>query len=74
MSSSIKTAMKPAAAKPAMAQPAMGMMGKKPMKKYDRSAADMGNMVELGHVNVTVPARCGIQRAEGHRAGHQAFL
>ncbi|MSP05452.1 MAG: hypothetical protein EXR05_09520 [Acetobacteraceae bacterium] len=26
-----------------------------PMKKYDRSAEDMGNMVELGHVNVQVP-------------------
>ena len=72
MSSSIKTAMKPVAAPRAVG--GMGMMGKKPMKKYDRSAEDMGNMVELGHVNVTVPARCGIQRAEGHRAGHQAFL
>ena len=53
MSSSIKTAMKPVAAPRAVG--GMGMMGKKPMKKYDRSAEDMGNMVELGHVNVTVP-------------------
>ena len=62
---STKAATKPAKAKPApkpaMAagrteRPAMaGGMARMPMKKYDRSAEDMGNMVELGHVNVTVP-------------------
>ena len=31
------------------------MMSRGPMKKFDRSAEDMGNMLELGHVNVTIP-------------------
>ena len=58
---STKAATKPAKAKPAMAagrtaRPATaGGMARMPMKKYDRGAEDMGNMVELGHVNVTVP-------------------
>lgn len=30
-------------------------MPRGPMRKFDRAAEDMGNMVELGHVNVTVP-------------------
>jgi len=53
MNSITKTATKPKAGKPAMSS--MGTMARKPMKKYDRAAEDMGNMVELGHVNVTVP-------------------
>ncbi len=57
MSNRTKTATKPAMAAPpmnAMGGP-MGSMARMPMKKYDRSAEDMGNMVELGHVNVQVP-------------------
>lgn len=62
MSNRTKAAMKPGHAQSAAAAPpaiggmgAMGGMSKMPMKKYDRSAEDMGNMVELGHVNVQVP-------------------
>jgi len=57
MNSMSKTATKPTAAKPAQSNmgSSMGSMAKKPMKTYDRAAEDMGNMVELGHVNVTVP-------------------
>ena len=57
MNSMSKTATKPKAAKPAQSNmgSSMGSMAKKPMKTYDRAAEDMGNMVELGHVNVTVP-------------------
>jgi predicted enzyme related to lactoylglutathione lyase len=51
------------AAKPAMSRigrpstppPAGGMGMAMPARTYDRAAEDMGNMVELGHVNVTVP-------------------
>ncbi len=42
-----------------MAMTGMAMTGmamnRGPMKKFDRAAEDMGNMVELGHVNITVP-------------------
>lgn len=68
MSNRTKAAAKPAKAKPVMtAPPAMAAMGggmggmtgpmggRMAMKKYDRAAEDMGNMVELGHVNVQVP-------------------
>jgi len=48
-------ATKPASAKPAMKPMGMATMKKGPMKKFDRTVEDMGNMVELGHVNVTVP-------------------
>jgi len=38
-----------------MGAPMANPMRATQMKKFDRSAEDMGNMVELGHVNVLVP-------------------
>ena len=58
-SKSAQPAMSMAATATAGAAPVAVMggmpMNKGPMKKFDRSAEDMGNMVELGHVNITVP-------------------
>ncbi len=63
MSATMKAATKSGKAKPvaamaagAMTRPPMtGSMARKAMPKFDRSTEDMGNMIELGHVNVTVP-------------------
>jgi len=58
MKTKTKSAAKPAAAMPATSMssaPMANPMRSAQMKKFDRSAEDMGNMVELGHVNVLVP-------------------